>query len=61
MDDRLGMNLLCGQQREAICQIESHLIAKRTDGASACPVIFLNTVIQDVLEEILIDFQNPVI
>ncbi len=51
MDNRLKMELLGGQQRETILEIESHLITEHTPCAGTGTVSFLNPVIHYMLQQ----------
>ena len=55
------MKFFCRQQGEAFAQIEAHLITKHTNGAGPRSIVFLNALIEDETEEILVSLQNPVI
>jgi hypothetical protein len=54
LNDGAQVNLLGGDQRKPIVQIEAHLMAKHALGARAGAVGFSNTVIGHVLHEIFI-------
>ena len=46
------MQLLGGQQREALGQVEAHLAAEDAERAGAGAVAALDAVVQDVLEQV---------
>ena len=56
VDDRLQMQFFCCEERESLLQVESHLIAKYRDGASAGAVSFLYSFFQDAVEQVKILF-----
>ena len=52
VDDGLQVHLLGGDQREALLEVETHLVAEHADGARARAVAFLHAVVEDVLEQV---------
>ena len=52
VDDGFQVALLGGDQREALRQIEAHLVAEHADGAGAGAVGFFRAVVQHVLHQI---------
>ena len=48
------MNLLGGQQREALLKIESHLVSECGDGSGAGPVFLSDSCIKYVPEQLLV-------
>src|SRR3989338_5624965 len=54
MDNSFNKNFLCSQQREPFGKVKSHLIAKNTPCTNACPVLFINPISQDMLQQIKI-------
>ena len=54
MDDTFKMDLFSCNQGKPHLQIKPHLVAKTTNGSRACPVIFLNPFIQNVLKKLQI-------
>src|SRR6185437_10809168 len=51
VDDRLQMQLLGGQQREAVAEIEAHLMAEHGQSAGAGAVALLDAVIENPLHQ----------
>ena len=58
MDDRLQVQLLCGEAGESLLEVKSHLMAKHADGACARAVAFLNTLCEDAVEQVQILFHT---
>ena len=52
VDDGLQVAFLGGDQREALCEVEAHLVAEHADRAGAGAVGFFRAVFQHVLHEI---------
>ena len=58
MDDGLQMELFGGEQREAVGQIETHLIAENRVCAGAGSVGFDSAVVKDMSEQLLVLFHE---
>jgi hypothetical protein len=52
VDDRAQVELLGGQQREPLGEVEAHLVAEDREGAGAGAVGLRGPVIEDVLEQV---------
>jgi hypothetical protein len=50
IDDTLEVYFLGGKKREALLQIETHLMAKDADGTCAGTVALLITLVKDALQ-----------
>ena len=46
------MELLGGECREALTQVETHLIAERAERSCSCAIAFANAVVLDMAEQI---------
>ena len=58
-EDRPGVDLLGGDQREAGGQVEAHLVAEDGAGAGAGPIALLDPLVEDPVEEIEVDLHGP--
>ena len=52
VDDGLEVQLLRGEAGESVLKVESHLMAKHADGASACAVTFLYALREYTVEQV---------
>src|SRR3546814_6170287 len=52
MDDRLEMQLLGGQQREALGEVEAHLVAEQALGAGAGAVALVDALVANPAQEV---------
>lgn len=58
MDNRFGMYFFGCDQRKSRCQIETHLIAKYTYSTRTSTVSFTSSVVEDMLEKIVVLLQG---
>ena len=54
------MELFGGQQREAVVEMEAHLVAEHAAGAGSCTVLFLNTIVEHILQKVKILFHKVI-
>ena len=52
MNNAFGMNFFCGDQGKTFLKIESHLVAKTTDGPGARSIMFLCAGLKYMLKQI---------
>src|SRR3546814_7617638 len=58
MDDRLEMQLLGGQQREALGEVEAHLVAEQALGAGAGAVALVDALVANPAQEVEVLFHG---
>src|SRR3546814_9771964 len=58
MDDRLEMQLLGGQQREALGEVEAHLVAEQALGAGAGAVALVDALVANPAQEVEVLFRS---
>src|SRR5690349_15090745 len=54
VDDRLDMQLLGRDQREALAEVEAHLVAEHALGAGARAVALDDALVENVLQQVVI-------
>lgn len=54
MNNTFEMYFFGGNKWKSFCQIKTHLITKNTDGSGAGSVGFLRTVIENMLQELMV-------
>ena len=59
MDHRPEMQLLGGEQREDVGQIDAHLISEDAPGSGAGAVALLDSVFENVVEQIQVNLHGP--
>ena len=57
--DRLQVQLLRRDQREALAQIEPHLMAEEREGSGPGPVRLLDAAVEDLAQEVEVGSQGP--
>ena len=50
IDDAFQVQLLGGQERKTVCKVVAALCTKDADGACACAVTLLGTLLQDTVK-----------
>ena len=60
IDDRLQVELLRGQEREALLQVEAHLVAKHADRARTRSILFLYALVEHPVKQVKILFHADI-
>ena len=50
------MQFFCGQQGEAVVEVETHLVAEGADGSGTCTVVLRYSVVEHMLQEVEVLF-----